>query len=288
MARAELINRPERPGLRATLAELWSFRELIIEFTRRSIMLRYKNSVLGIAWSLVTPLMMILMITVMTKYIFAQPIPNYSAYLFPVMFAWTFCNSAIPDMCIALLENASIVRRSYFPRELLPIATLLASLLHFAISLGLTLGYLMILRIFPQQVNLKLLLVVLVVPAHLAFLLGIGLITSVLNVIFEDIRFVVSVVLQLMLYAVPVLYPVERVAAAVPQPWMLDLYLLNPFASLLVLYQKAMLPPIAVKGIETLPWSWGLLAQTWVVSLATLWFGLWFFNRLKYVAVERL
>ena len=49
-----------------------------------------------------------------------------------------------------------------------------------------------------------------------------------------------------------------------------------------------MLPPIAVKGIDTLPWSWGLLAQTWVVSLLTLWFGLWFFNRLKYVAVERL
>ncbi|MBI5833347.1 MAG: ABC transporter permease [Armatimonadetes bacterium] len=288
MSRAELVNTPERPSLRATLAELWSFRELIIEFTRRSIMLRYKNSVLGIAWSLVTPLMMILMITVMTKFIFQQPIPNYSAYLFPVMFAWTFCNNAIPDMCISLLESASIVRRSYFPRELLPIATLLASLLHFGISMGLTMAYLVLLHIFPWQVNVKVLLVLLIVPANLAFLLGVGLVTSVLNVIFEDIRFVVTVVLQLMLYAVPVLYPIERVAAAAPDGWWLRLYLLNPFASLLVLYQKALLPPISVKGVEALPWSWGLLAQTWIISLLTLWLGLWFFNRLKYIAVERL
>ncbi len=283
-----MVNSPRRPPLRATLRELWAYRELVTEFTRRILMVRYKNSVLGLVWSLITPLVLIGVITLITKYFLGQPIPNYSAYIFPVMFAWTFSNNAIPDMCISLLENSLLIRRSYFPRELLPISALLAALFHFLIGLVLSLGYLMLLRIFPQQVGWSVLLVLLIIPCHLCLLLGLGLITAVLNVIYEDIRFLVSVGLQIMFYALPVMYPIERVAAVEGQPWLLPAYLANPFAGLLVLYQKAMLPPLQSAGHPALPFSWPLLGQTWLVSLLVLWFGLWYFNRLKYVAVERL
>jgi ABC-type polysaccharide/polyol phosphate export permease len=300
MAQTVRINRARRPSLWATMRELAGYRELILEFARRAVLLRYKNSALGIVWSLATPLMMILVITVMTKYILNQRIPNYSAFIFPVMFAWAFFAATLGDMCASLLEHVSLVRKCYFPRELLPLATMLANLFHLVVAMGLALGYLVLLRIFPHQVNWEVLLLVLIIPAQALVVLGLGMVVAALNTLFEDIRFVVQVLLQLLFYCVPVLYPIERVAAAAShdfgvgwfdqlvRPHLLSLYLLNPFASVLVLYQKALLPPIQNAGAPALPFSWALLGQLWVEALLIAWGGLWVFNALKWKAVERV
>lgn len=301
MTEPVLYNRVQRPGVLATLRELWSFRELILEFSRRSILLRYKNSLLGIGWSLATPLMLILVITVMTKYILNQHIPNYSAYIFPVMFAWSFFTTSLPDMCTCLLENAPLIRRVYFPRELLPIAVLLANLFHLLIAMVLTLAYLFLYRIFPWQINASALLLLLIIPAQCMTVLGFGFIVSALNVLYEDVRFVVTVLLQVLLYLVPVLYPIERVYQAQrdhdwgsgPLGWLfghhlVHIYLLNPFAGVLVLIQKSLLPPIQQAGYPAVPFSWGLLAWTWAAGLLILGGGLYVFDRLKWNAVERL
>lgn len=287
-----LINDATRPGLGATLRELWQFRELIAELSKRSLQLRYKNSVLGVAWSLAAPLMMIFAVTVVTKRVMGQNIPNYSAYLFPVMFAWSFFAMAIPDLCTTLLEHAPMIRKVYFPRELLPITVVISNLFHLLVALGLAMIYLIALRIFPQQVNWEVLLLLLIVPAQCLVILGIGLIVSCLNVLFEDVRYIVTVVMQLTFYAVPVLYPIERVVLAAQTgavaAWLPQVYLLNPFAAVLVLYQKALLPPIQNAGMEALPFSWALLGQTWAVALALLGLGMAVFGRFKWTAVERL
>jgi ABC-type polysaccharide/polyol phosphate export permease len=295
-----LVSTARRPALYACLQEVWRQRELVVELAKRALLLRYKNSALGIAWSLVTPLMLVFVITMMTRLFLNQAIPNYSAFLFPVMFAWTFFTTCIPDMCSTLLENALMIRRVYFAWELLPVAVLLANLFHLLIALGLALIYFVMLRIFPQQVSWKVLLLFLIVPAHSLITLGIGFVVSALNVLFEDVRFMVNVLLQLCWYVVPVLYPIERVAAAAQHPWhaglletwvrphLLQLYLLNPFAAVLVLYQKALLPPIRNAGHDALPWSWALLGQTWLMAILVFLGGLWFFHRLKWASVERL
>lgn len=300
MAKPVLVNDAARPGLATTLRELWHYRELIVELCKRSLQLRYKNSVLGIAWSLATPLVMILAITVVTKRLMGQDIPNYSAYLFPVMFAWSFFTMAIPDSCSILLENAPLVRKVYFPRELLPITVVLSNLIHLLIAMAVALAYLLLLRIFPQQVNWQVLLLLLIIPAQCCLTLGIGLVVSSLNVLFEDVRYIVTVLMQVLLYAVPILYPIEKVIGASSHAWgspwldawirphLTQLYLLNPFASTLVLYQKALLPPIQNAGVAAMPWSWGLLAQTWLMSLLVLLGGAMVFGRFKWTAVERL
>jgi len=285
------ITTAERPPLRAALRELWDYRELIRELTKRSIQLRYKNSALGVVWSLATPLMFIFMITIVRKVFLKQDVPNYSAYLFPAMFAWTFFTMAIPDSCTVLLEHAAMIRKVYFPRELLPITVVASNLIHLLIAMGLALAYLAALRIFPQQVNSELLLLLLIVPAQCVVILGIGLICACLNVLYEDVKYIVTMVMQVMLYAVPLIYLVEDVAAAAlhaGKPWLLQLYLLNPFASILVLYQKALLPPVQQTAVAALPWSWGLLAQTWAIALGILFVGVWIFNRTKWTVVERL
>jgi len=256
--------------------------------------------VLGIVWSLATPLTMILAITLVTKRLMGQDIPNYSAYLFPVMFAWTFFTMAIPESCSALLENASLIRKVYFPRELLPITVILANLVHLLIAMAIAMLYLMLLRIFPQQVNWEVLLLLLIIPAQCCLTLGVGLAVSSLNVLFEDVKYIITVLIQVLLYAVPILYPIERVIAASQRDWgapwfdawlrphLAQLYLLNPFAGILVLYQKALLPPIQNAGVPAMPWSWGLLGQTWALSLLVLVGGALVFGRFKWTAVERL
>ncbi|NUQ00841.1 MAG: ABC transporter permease [Armatimonadetes bacterium] len=294
-----MVNTAEPPGFRATLREIWRYRDLVLELSRRAVQLRYKNSLLGVAWSLATPLMFVFMITMVRKLFLHQDIPNYSAFLFPTMFAWMFYTMAIPEACTVLLEHAAMIRKVYFPREILPMMVVVANLVHFLVALGVTIIYLLLLRIFPWQVNVELLLLLLIIPAQCLVVLGLGLMVSSLNVLFEDVRYIVQMLMQVMLYAVPIIYPIESVAAAAQRDWgspllaalgphLLDLYLLNPFASLLVLYQKAMLPPIQGAPLPALPWSWGLLAQAWVVGLVILYLGARVFQRAKWTVVERL
>ncbi len=295
-----LINRAERPSLADTVREMWRYRELIVELTKRAVILRYKNSIFGIAWSLVTPLMFVFMITVVRKYLLRQEVPNYSAYLLPAMFAWTYFTASIPDSCTVLLEHAPMIRKVYFPIELLPIGAMMANLVHFLISMVVALIYLIYHHIFPWQVNWEVLLLLAIIPAQSVLILGFGYLLSAINVLFEDVRFIVTVVMSMMLYAVPLLYMVEDVAAAqqhvfghpfvneVIRPHLVQLYLLNPFASVLVLYQKALLPPAIGTAVPALPWSWALLAQTWVLALVMLYLGIRVFERAKWRAVERL
>lgn len=302
MARVEpvLVNDAGRPGLLAGLRELWRHRELTWELCLRSLRLRYKNSVLGVAWSLATPLMQAFLITVVVKHVLNKNIPNFSAYVLIGLFVWSFFAMAIPDACTCLLENRSLIRKVAFPRELLVITVVLANLFHLLLALALAMGYLVWLRVFPQQVGWQVLLLFLLIPLQAAIALGIGYVVAALNVLFEDIRYIVSVGMTLMLYVVPVMYTVEFVAAKQVGPWsnawldahirprLVDLYLLNPFSACVELYRKALLPPIQGTPAPALPWSWGLLAQTALIALALLVFGAWVFDRAKWAAVERL
>jgi len=267
------------------LKEVWRYRELLLQLTRRNLRLRYKNSLFGFAWSLITPLAQIAILAYVLKVMMRHGIPNYSAYLFPVLFAWTFFSVAILDACSSLIYDAGVVTKVYFPREILPLASVLANLIHFGIALVVTFLYLMYHRIFPQQVDVLrvCLLLPVIVFTELLLILGLGLIVACLNVLYEDIKYMVSVVLLLMFYFMPILYPVEKVPEHLYQ-W----YMLNPIAAVLVAYQKLLLPPIRIPNMEALPFPGGYLLAALGVSLAVAVGGYLVFNRYKWELVERL
>lgn len=295
-----LINDARRPGLLATLRELWRYRELTGELCRRALRLRYKNSLLGIGWSLATPLMQTFLITIVVKHVLNKNIPNFSAYVLIGLFAWSFFAMAIPDACTCLLEHRSLLRKVYFPRELLVITATLSNLFHLLLALALAFGYLFHLGIVPRQRNDEVLLLLLILPAQFAIALGLGYFVSVLNVLFEDVRYIVSVLMTLLMYVVPVMYTIEFIAAKAQEPWsqpwlethlrphLLELYLLNPFSAVIVLFRQALLPPIQGAPAPWLPWSWGLMLQTAGLGAVLLVLGAWVFNRYKWTAVERL
>ena len=282
----------QRETLLDSLRELWRFRLLVGELVRRDLKIRYKNRVGGILWSLFSPLMQVLTITLMVK-LFLAPIDSYSAYLMPVMFLWQFFQNTVLDSSNSMINNAQLARKIYFPRAVLPLVTFITNLLHFGISFAFILLYYFVWPpsdpIYPQNLAPKIMLALPCVLGVGVLGLGIGYLMAYLNTLYEDVRFLSITTLGLLFYALPILYPIERVAN---KPEIFGWYLLNPLAALMVGFQRALMPPItAPKGqppfpVVGIPWDYLLLAG--FSSFAILIVGFTIFERAKWMMMERL
>jgi len=275
----------KRESLPDSLREIWRYRALVLELVRRDLKVRYKNRVGGVLWSLFTPLMQVVTITLMVK-LFLTQINNYSAYLMAVMFLWQFFQNTVLDSSQAMIQNAALARKIYFPRAVLPLVTFISNVLHFGIAFVFTLVYLLILNhgrlILPHYFFLAPLCVL----GLGAFGLGIGFLLSYICTLYDDARFLSVTILGLFFYLVPVLYPVERVAV---HHNIYPYYMSDPAATWLVGFQRALLPPIVQKGGPppvSMPLEWlGLAALTSSITLIA---GFWIFERSKWTMMERL
>ena len=272
-----------------SLREIWRFRPLIAELVRRDLKVRYKNRVGGVLWSLFTPLMQVLTITLMVKF-FLTKVDNYSAYLMPVMFLWQFFQNCVLDSANSMIQNAALARKIYFPRAILGLVTLITNLLHFGVSLVFTLLYFFTVPvsdpIFPKNLHPQAILVIPVVLLVGMLALGIGYLLAYASTLYEDIRYVSITLLGLFFYAIPILYPIEKVAV---RPDLYSIYMLNPLASLLVAFQRLLLPPLVVPDappIEVFWWDFTGIAA--LSSLAILSTGFLIFERSKWAMMERL
>lgn len=269
------------------LREIWKYRGLLMELVRRDLKLRYKNSIGGVLWSLVDPLLKILTITLMMKFIQARPIASYSAYLF-IIFLWNFIAVSITDGCYSILSNAALVKKVYFPRAILPLVSVIGNLFHFGIAFFFTILYFFVLGTYPQQLGWKFWLVIPIVACAFALSLGLSLIAAYLNVFYEDVKFIVGSLLQLNFFVLPIFFTIEQVNAK----GYLDVYLLHPVHALVVTYQRALLPAPQVKIGTTvlapvgIPWTFFLLAM--LTSFLVLAFGFLLFERNKWEMCERL
>ncbi len=270
-----------------SLREIWQFRPLVLELVRRDLKLRYKNSVGGIMWSLFTPLMQIVVITLSLKFIRGNPIKDYSAHLF-ILFLWSFFQISLADGCGAILNNATLVRKIYFPRAILPLVTLIANFFHFGVAFVFTLLYFFARSIYPQNLRLEFLMVLPTIFFSFALCLGLTYIASYLNVFYEDVRIIVTSLLGLFFWLLPIVHTVEEVQAK----GLLDIYLLNPMAAFLVTYQRALLPPPQVvvdDGVlPAVGIPWGHFALACAVSTIILVVGFALFERYKWEVVERV
>ena len=276
-----------------TLREMWAFRALILEMTRRDLKLRYKNSVGGILWSLLTPLMQVAAITLVMKFLKPSPVPSYSAYLIGPLFLWNFMQAALFDGSISILANARLVRKFYFPRGILPVSTLLSNLFHFSIAFGFTLGFLFVVGTFPGQLRWHFLLVFPIIALAFCFCLGCNFVLSYLNVFYEDVRFLVQATAGILFYLVPLLYPIELVANRLsPDSWQWKLYMANPVTSLLVCFQRALLPVANEAGYYNPALNWpGLWPYFWwaaFCSIGALIGGFALFHRYQWQLAEQL
>jgi len=242
--------------------------DLLLAWAFRIIRSRYQQSLLGGLWAILQPAATVIIFTI----IFTQIIPidtrgtSYVLFSAVAMIPWTFFSSSITDMVGSLVENMNLVIKIYFPRQILPMAAMMARLVDFAIAAVMLIILMLIYRapIFPQG----LILLPVVVLIQMALALGIGLVGAALNVFYRDIKHIIGLVIQIWFYASPVIYPVERV----PERFR-DLYALNPMVGVISAYRNILL-------YEQMP------DQTlWIsaaVALVVLIFGYWFFQRVEF------
>ncbi len=285
--------------MRAELKELWRFRELMFSMVEREIKIRYKNSFLGFLWSLVNPLITVLVMTVVFKYLVGNKTPNFSAYILAAYLPFMFFQFAVLDSSQSVLSALPFVRKVYFPRESLPLATIISNFIHFLLALVVFFLYLLVIWIRHPDVspftwNIVYLPVLLVINLMLAA--GVGLIVSSLNVFYEDVKYIVSVGLYLMFFLCPIMYFSENVRYSEQLKggigdWVYFLYHLNPVAELCTAYRKVLLPAqqVDIKGTlhEALPLDWPMIGVAALVSFLFLYCGYSMFNRLKWKFVER-
>ena len=268
-------------------AELLRYRELLYNLVVRDLKVRYKNSVLGFFWSLLNPLLQVATITIVFKFILKLGVPNYSAYLLCAFLPWTFFQMSVMDSAMSVLFHGDLVKKTYFPREILPASIVLSNLVHFILALGVFFVYLLVIGT-PIQVTWLLLPILVCIQLFLN--MGIALFVSCLNVFYDDVKYMATVVLNLFYFALPIMYMVEHVLKSdrIPHTAAVVLYYMNPLSLLLIAYRKILLPPFNTATIHDIPLDYRYLALAAVTSVLIFIAGYAFFNSRKWSFAERV
>jgi len=215
--------------------ELWAYRELFWVLTLRDIKVRYKQTVLGVAWAVLQPVLTMLIFTVVFGGLAKIPSDGYpyAIFVFTALLPWTFFANAVSTSSTSLITASNMVSKIYFPRLIIPLSSIGAGLVDLAIS-TVVLFALMIWFGVGWSLNLLLIPVLLAVVIFTA--LGVGTLLSALTVAYRDFRFVVPFMVQIWMYATPVVYPVSLV----PEKWQWVLFL-NPMTGVIEAFRSAFL-----------------------------------------------
>ncbi len=222
------------------IAELWAYRELVRTLVARDLKVRYKNSVLGIAWSLLNPLLMMLVFTVVFKYLVGESdLPAYPAFILCGVLSWNFFSQSAAGATTSIVTNAHLINKVYFPREILPISTVLSGMVNYLLALPV---YFVLAVLLGINFSRWVLLLPVVILIQLFFTIGISLILATVNVFYRDTQIMLGVVLQAWFFLTPIFYPITRVPETrlilgVSVPLRVWFRRLNPMASIVATYR---------------------------------------------------
>lgn len=231
----ETIIKPRSGWRTLDLKELWAYRELLWVLTVRDIKVRYKQTVLGFAWAIIQPVMMMVVFSVFFGQLAKMPSEGiaYPVFVYAALLPWTFFQNSVGNSANSLIGSANLVSKVYFPRLIIPLSAVGAGLIDLLISTG-VLFLLMLWYGVPFSLNL---LAAPILMAGVIFTaLGVGTFLSALTVAYRDFRYVVPFMLQFWMFATPVVYP----ASLVPGSWQW-VYYLNPMAGLIEGFRSAFL-----------------------------------------------
>ncbi len=248
--------------------ELWRHRELLWLITQREIKVRYKQSVLGIVWAVLQPLSLMLVFTVFFSWfarIGSDGIP-YPLFSYAALLPWTFFSTSLTFAIPSLIANSHIITKIYFPREIIPLASVLAAFADFVIASGI---FVLLLAFYRVPPTWNLLYVLPIVAIQIAFTTGVCLLLSALTVLYRDVRHTLPLAIQIWMFVTPILYP----ASVVPQRWRGWYFSLNPMAAIIDGYRRTVVQGIAPQL------KYLLLAAG--VSALLLWAGYKYFKSLE-------
>jgi lipopolysaccharide transport system permease protein len=226
---------PPKKWIPINLPELWNYRELLYSFTWRDVKIRYKQTALGFLWAIIQPLFMMLIFTVFFGRLAKIPsdgIP-YPLFVLAALLPWTLFAEGITRSTSSMIANANIMTKVYFPRLIMPFSGILSPLVDFAVSFLILIVMMAWYGFIP---TLNIVFLPLFILLALATSLGIGLWLSALNVQYRDFQYTIPFMIQLGLFASPVVYPASLVPESVR-----FLYGLNPMAGVIEGFRWALL-----------------------------------------------
>ena len=246
------------------LSELWAYRELLFFLTWRDVRVRYKQAVLGMGWVVLQPLLMTLVFTIFLGVIVRVPSDGvpYPIFAYSGLLLWTFFSGAISGSGNSLVGNAHLITKVYFPRLLVPLASILARVVDLLVALIMLVGLMIYFRV---RLSTGLLMAPLMITLLALLALGLGLWTSALNVKYRDVGLALPVFIQLWMFVSPVVYPL----ALVPERWRL-LYSLNPLVGIIEGFRAALFGK---------SFNWQALGISAIVTVALLVYAAYVFKR---------
>ncbi len=246
--------------------DLWRYRELFYFLAWRDILVRYKQTVIGIAWALLRPFLTMLVFTVVFGTLAKLPANGvpYPILVFAGLLPWQFFSSALAESSSSLIDNSNLISKVYFPRLIVPAGAVIVSLIDFFISALILVGLMLWYGFFPSWTIITLPLFILIA---FAASLGVGLWLAALNVKYRDFRYVVPFIVQLGLY----ISPVGFISSVVPEQWRL-IYSLNPMVGVIDGFRWAILG-----GGFSIYWPGFTLSMLLVAFLFSS--GIWYFRK---------
>lgn len=260
----EIILEPGRSE-RNYWRDLWRFRELLYILTHRDILVRYKQTVIGVAWALLRPgLTMLIFVAFrrMTRQT-ASSVPD-AILVYAALLPWQFFSSALSEASSSLIGNANLVSKVYFPRLLIPASAVVTSFADFGVMLGLLAALMIWYRYVPGWQMLFLIPLTLLTFALSS---GMGFLLAALNVEYRDFRYIVPFIVQFGLFVSPVAFQ----TASVPDDWRM-LYALNPMVGIIDGFRWSILRGQTPLALDTL----GIAI---VMTILFLCLGIWYFRR---------
>ncbi|KQY24592.1 hypothetical protein ASD16_03460 [Cellulomonas sp. Root485] len=232
-------------GFWADVREVVQYRELLGNLVRKELKVKYKDSFLGFFWTLVRPLLQLLVYSVAIGFFLGsgKVIPEFGVYLFTGLLAWSLFTDIIGGSTGSIISNAGLVKKVYMPRELFPLSVVGASSVNFAVQLVVLLGAYVVTGSWPAPSNL--LLVPLALITLILFATALGLMLAAANVFLRDVQYLVEVGLLLWFWMTPIVYDWTKVQSTLTDagvPWLFDVYMLNPMANVVLAFQRALWP----------------------------------------------
>lgn len=219
------------------IKELFGHKELVIALAIKDLKVRYKNAAIGFGWMLLNPLAMMIIFSLIFKIIFKIGIANYPVFLLSGLFPWTFFQVSLNTGVTSFVDNANLIKKTYFPREIIPISIVLSNLVNFLLSLVVLFIFVLIYRI---QIGLAIIWLPLILLVQLMLVVGISLIASSLHTCYRDVRYILGLLLSVWFFATPIVYSLDMVRNVLPLN-IFRLYTLNPMVGIVRAYHNLFL-----------------------------------------------
>lgn len=215
------------------MPEFTKYRRLTSALAIKEFKIRYKNARIGFLWAFIYPMVLMLILNYVFTRILTIKIPDYPIFLLCGLFPWTFLTSSLSNSTVSIVDNARLIQKIYFPRTIIPLATILNNFINFVLCILLLIALMIILKI---KLSFYLAYIPIILAVQLIFTISISIITSHLYIQYRDVKYIVDVLLLIWFYATPIFYSVNLV----PQK-LYPLYIFNPMVGIIVNYRNILL-----------------------------------------------